>query len=301
MSVPTAAAAQAAWTYDDALAWLYGRQALGIKLGLDNMHELLAAVGDPQHAFATVQVAGTNGKGTVTRLLAATLTAAGHRTGAYTSPHLSQFTERIRIDGQPIGRADVAHHLATLRPHVAAMDAARRHSTFFEVATALALLHFRAASVTWAVLETGMGGRLDATNVVAPEACIITNIGRDHMAQLGDSPQAIAAEKAGIMKTGVPCVTAATEPALAVLKAFSRGLRVPMSILGEDYHAWPQPGGFRLANPHGEADYHLRVVCRDKEAYNEFLEGFMFRLPGIAHVRTNLILKDIKLHGRLPV
>jgi dihydrofolate synthase / folylpolyglutamate synthase len=248
------------WTYEEALAWLYGRQRLGIKLGLGKVEHLLAAVGDPHKAFAAVHVAGTNGKGSVTRMLAEVLRRAGHRTGATTSPHLVAFTERIEVDGKEISQTDVARHLATLRPHVDALDAGGEPPTFFEVVTALAFLHFRDAGVAWAVVETGMGGRLDATNVLSPRLTVITNVDLDHQQHLGGTVGEIAFEKAGIMKPEVPCVTAARGDALLVLKARSHELRVPMSIVGEDYQVGPHGPGLALQRPTGESHFELSLA-----------------------------------------
>jgi len=249
------------WSYEDALAWLYARQRLGIKLGLGKVQRLLDALGNPQDRFRSVHVAGTNGKGSVTRMLAEVLRQAGHRTGATTSPHLVSFTERVEVDGTPIAPRDVARHLAAIRPHAEALDAAGEPPTFFEVVTALAFLHFADAKVDWAVVETGMGGRLDATNVLQPALCVITNVELDHTAQLGPTIADIAWEKAGIMKAGVPCVTAARGDALVVLKARSHELRVPMSILGEDYQLVPgRSGALALLRPTGELHYDLALA-----------------------------------------
>ena len=248
------------WSYEDALAWLYGRQALGIKLGLEKVERLLDALGRPQDAFKSVHVAGTNGKGSVTRMLAGVLQRAGYRTGATTSPHLVSFTERVEVDGQPIAKGDVARLLADIRPHVEALDAAGTPPTFFEVVTALAFLHFQRSGVQWAVVETGMGGRLDATNVLLPALTIITNVDLDHMAHLGPTIADIAWEKAGIMKPGVPLVTGATEHALFVLKARSHDLRVAMSVLGEDYTIVPEQDDLIILRPTGESHYKVGLA-----------------------------------------
>ncbi|MFO1532372.1 MAG: folylpolyglutamate synthase/dihydrofolate synthase family protein [Thermoplasmatota archaeon] len=256
-----------AWSYEESLAWLYGRQRLGIRLGLAKVERLLAAVGDPQRAFKAVHVAGTNGKGSVTRMLAEVLRRAGFRTGATTSPHLVAFTERIEVDGAEIARADVARLLAEVRPYVEALDTEGEAPTFFEVVTAVAFLHFRDAGAAWAVVETGMGGRLDATNVLAPALTIITNVDLDHQAHLGTTVAEIAWEKAGIMKPGVPCVTAARGDALVVLKAQSHALQVPMSIVGEDYQVVRTagsghlaPSGFGLLRPTGESHFEVSLA-----------------------------------------
>ena len=248
------------WAYPDALAWLYGRQRLGIKLGLGKVERLLAAVGDPHRAYRTLHVAGTNGKGSVTRMLAAVLSAAGHRTGATTSPHLVSFTERIEVDGVAATREEVAGLLARLRPHVDALDAAGEPPTFFEVATAAAFLHFADRGVAWAVVEAGMGGRLDATNVVRPEVAVVTNVSLDHQRWLGATLPEIAWEKAGIMKEGVPLVTAATGEALQVLKVRSHQVHAPMSIVGGDYTVVPDPDHLVLLRPTGESRYEVGLA-----------------------------------------
>lgn len=245
---------------EEALAWLYGRQALGIKLGLDKVRTLLAALGNPQERCRIVHVAGTNGKGSVTTMLADVLHRAGFKVGATTSPHLVDFTERIRINGEQVAPADVTRWIAAMQPIVAALDAAGEPPTFFELVTAMAYTAFAEAGVDWAVVETGMGGRLDATNVPTPALTIITNVGMDHAGFLGDSVAQIATEKAGIMKPGVPCVTAASGPALHVLNERSHMLQVPMSVVGQDYVAVPSINGFRLAHPGGEAQYALAMA-----------------------------------------
>lgn len=248
------------WTYQQALQWLYARQSLGIKLGLDKVRRLLAAVGDPQDDFDAIHVAGTNGKGTVTWLIAASLSAAGQRTGRFTSPHLVSFRERIAVDGQLIPAKDVARILASLRPHVEDLDATDEPPTFFEVCCALAFVHFAEAGVDWAVVEAGLGGRLDATNVVRPRLSVITNVDMDHEAFLGRDIASIAAEKGGILKQGTPLITGATGDALRILKALSHEKQVPVSVIGEDYHIMPDVNGMRLAHPGGEAHYDVQAA-----------------------------------------
>ena len=186
---------------------MYARNLHTIKLGLETERSLLAAVGNPQDAFLAIHVAGTNGKGSVCALLAAILRAAGLRTGLYTSPHLCRFHERLRVDGAPISDEELSAGIAVVEDGVRrAMQAGERDATFFEFTTALAFHWFREKRVQVAVLETGMGGRLDATNVVTPVVSVITSIGLDHQAYLGDTVEKIAAEKAGIIKRGRPLV-----------------------------------------------------------------------------------------------
>ncbi|MGH9389375.1 MAG: bifunctional folylpolyglutamate synthase/dihydrofolate synthase, partial [Vicinamibacteria bacterium] len=180
-------------------------------------------------------VTGTNGKGSVCAYLASIFRAAGHRVGLYTSPHLVKFNERIRVDGRAIGDEDVARLYARIKPLAAEMAAKSEadQPTFFEVTTAMAFEYFRERTVDVAVVEVGMGGRMDATNVVHPKACVITRIGLEHTEHLGRSIDRIAREKAGILKPGVPLVTV-DQPALPILEERARGLRCPVTVVGRD-------------------------------------------------------------------
>src|SRR5262249_31113015 len=181
---------------------LWGLERRHMKFGLDGTRALLAGLGHPEARFAAVHVAGTNGKGSACALLERVLRAAGHRTGLYTSPHLVEFRERIRVSGRWPDEAALAERLAAIE----ALPGARE-STFFEGATVLAFDHFDRARGDGAVVEVGLGVRLDATNVLAPAVCAITSIGLDHAELLGDTHVAVAFEKAGILKPGVPAVT----------------------------------------------------------------------------------------------
>jgi len=210
--------------YPEALAWLYGTQDRGIKLGLERMRAFLAELGWEQGATRFLHVAGTNGKGSVCAMLDSICQAAGMRTGLFTSPHLVTFRERIRLDGEMAAREEIAEELTRIRGVCEAME-----STFFEIATALALEFFRRAGMDVVVLETGLGGRLDATNVVRPEVAVITSVGLDHMQLLGGTLGGIAREKAGIIKAGVPVVTGPLpDEAAAVVAevAAARGARL---------------------------------------------------------------------------
>ncbi len=283
-----------AWSYEESLAWVYGRQALGMKLGLDKVRRLLAALDHPQDAFQSVHVAGTNGKGSVARFLAAALREAGYRVGLTTSPHLVRFTERIEIDGRQVDTDAVRNGLAAIRPHVELLDQQQEPPTFFEIVTALAFLVFRNAGVQWAVVETGMGGRLDATNVLEPALSVVTNVSLDHAAYLGDHVGLIAAEKAGIMKPGVPCVTGATGDALSVLKVVSHAVQAPMSIIGEDYHLLPDVNGMRLATPRGEAHYDIGPAGEHQ------LENAAVAVAAVDALRSRGVdIPDLALHTAL--
>jgi dihydrofolate synthase/folylpolyglutamate synthase len=189
-----------------------------MKFGLRGISRLLKALSDPHRRFRTVHIAGTNGKGSTASMLAAVLTCAGYRTGLYTSPHLVRFEERIRIDGKPIPKASVARLTSKLKRYILA-----NHPTFFEATTALAFAHFAEEEVDIAVVEAGLGGRLDSTNVLRPLVSVITNVGLDHMEILGDTVEKIAFEKAGIIKRGTPCVTGVSDrAAFSVIKRVAR-------------------------------------------------------------------------------
>jgi dihydrofolate synthase/folylpolyglutamate synthase len=199
--------------YPDSVHFLYalGNEIKTAKLGLERISQVLDALGRPQDRTRFVHVAGTNGKGSTCAMIASALRSAGRRTGLFTSPHLAEPTERIQIDGQPISAERFAH--AFDRVHAAveqllAAGAIDLHTTYFETVTAMALVVFAEEAVDMVVLEVGLGGRLDATNVVTPDLCVITPIDFDHEAFLGRSLDAIAGEKAGILKAGVPAVFA---------------------------------------------------------------------------------------------
>ncbi len=198
---------------------------------LDRMRALVAALGQPQEEYPVIHVAGTKGKGSVCALCASALRAAGYCTGLYLSPHLQDFSERIQVNGQPIPHADLAALVTEVRPIVERIAGL----TFFEITTALAFLYFARRGVEAAVIEVGLGGRLDATNVLTPRVSVITSLSFDHMAILGNTLSAIAGEKAGIIKEGVPVVSAPQqEEALAVLERVAAERHAPLTLVGRD-------------------------------------------------------------------
>lgn len=217
--------------YADALDWLYSRQRFGIKMGLENMRALLDRLEKPEESFGAIHVAGTNGKGSTCAMIESALRAGGHRVGLYTSPHLVSFRERIRVDGREISREDVAGAATRVRPVVDELDARRVNPTFFECVTALAFEHFRRVRVPLVIVEAGLGGRLDATNLCRPLTSIITNVGLDHTEQLGTSIQAIAKEKAGILREGVPAFTGARREALDVIAKEATARKAPLKVV----------------------------------------------------------------------
>ena len=213
---------------------------------LDRMRSLVALLGHPQNAFSSIHIAGSKGKGSTAAMVASILQAAGHRTGLYTSPHLHTFRERIRIDGALISRQRLIRLWQELKPVIANLPGV----TTFEIITALAFMDFARPPVDWAVIEVGLGGRLDATNVIQPAACAITALSLEHTHLLGDTLTAIAAEKAGIIKPGVPVVTGPQPPeALEVLRRTAAAAEAPLIQAGRDWR-WRilelTPDGLRL-------------------------------------------------------
>lgn len=217
-------------TYDQLVAELFPRLTGGIRWGLERTTRLLAYAGDPHHRYPTLHVGGTNGKGSVAAVLASVLRAGRHRVGLYTSPHLCSFRERIQIDGVAIGEAALLAAADRLWPEVQ-----REQPSFFEATTAIAFQAMADAGVDIAVVEVGLGGRLDATNVISPLVCVLTNVSLDHVQYLGNTVEAVAREKAGIIKPGVPVVTG--EPAGAAHDVFqwrAAELRSPFHAVGPD-------------------------------------------------------------------
>jgi len=222
-------------TYREAVARilaLRGGEIAGMRQGLERIETLLAATGNPERAFRIVQVGGTNGKGSIAAMLAAILQAAGHRVGLYTSPHLCDFRERIRVNGTPISETGVVDGVEALGTLVSRLDA-----TMFEATTAIALDHFASEAIDIAVLEVGLGGRLDATTVGTPAVEILSRIDYDHQASLGNTLTEIAGEKAAIIRYGV-AFAARQEPEVAeVLSRRAVQVGVPLAFEGRELHA----------------------------------------------------------------
>jgi dihydrofolate synthase/folylpolyglutamate synthase len=219
-------------SYEACLASIYKLQRFGIKLGLETIERWMAAIGDPQTHFKCIHIAGTNGKGSVAAMLSTLFVEAGIKVGRFTSPHLESFNERICIDNQPIGDEDVVRAYARVK----AVEGLPRSPTFFEFATAMGFYEFSRQGVTWAIVETGMGGRLDATNIVSPQLSIITNLSLEHKSYLGPTLSAIAREKAGIIKPGVPVITGVDQnSALKVIIEKAAESNSPIYRRGHDF------------------------------------------------------------------
>jgi dihydrofolate synthase/folylpolyglutamate synthase len=278
---------------NDPVRWLYGLQSHGVKLGLDGIRSLLELLDRPELAFPSVLVGGTNGKGSVAAMLDAMLAASGRRTGLYTSPHLVRPNERIRIAGADVADPELHHALEVVRAACALGLAEGRlatHPSFFEVMTAAALGAFRDSGVEVAVLEVGLGGRLDATNATEPAVSSIVTVSLDHVETLGTTLEAIAFEKAGIVRSGRPLVSGVVQhEAVAVIRARCDALGAKFV----DARATPLPSGVRLAL---DGD-HQRGNARVAAATFEELTRAAGREPDPSAIRHGL--ESARWPGRL--
>lgn len=251
--------------FQESLDYLYGLQFFGVKLGLENMHTLGSRLPGLHHHVPCVHVAGTNGKGSVSVFLTEVLRHSGLRVGLYTSPHLHCFSERIRIDGEPLERQALVALTEALQNATEGVPL-----TFFEATTAIALMAFHERKVDVAVIETGLGGRLDATNIVRPMLSLITPVSLDHCEHLGDNLAAIAGEKAGIIKREVPVVVGRQDTVAAeVILGVARSLNAPVHMAGRDF---------------SQAGTHENLTVRGE---NYTVDGLACALPG-GHQLDNL-------------
>ena len=219
--------------YREALRWLYSLESRGIKLGLDRVLEAAAHRGHPERDVRYIHVAGTNGKGSVATMLESVLRAEGYRTGQFASPHLQRYVERVRIDGRPISEREAAQRIEELRA-----DRGLPPLSFFEYTTLLAFEAFRDAQCDIVVLEVGLGGRLDSTNIVTPEVSVITNISFEHQRILGDTLAKIAREKAGVLKPNVPCIVGARgRDVRRAIGARARSVGAPLRWIDRDFES----------------------------------------------------------------
>lgn len=256
---------------NDPIAWLYGLQSHGVKLGLDGIRTLLALLDHPERAYPSMLVGGTNGKGSVAAMLDAILGATSRRTGLYTSPHLVRPNERIRVAGEDLATPEFHRVLGIVRAACErglAEDKLAAHPSFFEVMTAAALCAFRDAGVDVAVLEVGLGGRLDATNATEPLASAIVTVSLDHLETLGATLEAIALEKAGIVRAGRPFVSGVAQPDVVAV------LRAKCDAVGATYidaRATKLPSGVRLSLDGTHQRDNARVALAAFEAFSQEL------------------------------
>ena len=249
----------------DALTYLFSLEQFGIKFGLDSIRALLARLGNPDHAFRSIHVAGTNGKGSVTAMVDTVLRRAGHSSARYTSPHLVDLSERFVINGQPVAAGEMRRAASDVQHAIEGAIAdgiLSAKPTFFEATTAMAFDMFRHAGVEFAVIEVGLGGRLDSTNVIDPIVTAITSIDFDHQQYLGNTLAEIAGEKAGIIKPGIPVVVGDVVPeAFAVIDAIARERHAELIRAtegGRDYG--PIRLGLRGAHQEANAKVAMRVL-----------------------------------------
>ena len=309
-------------TYEEALAYLGSLEVLGIRPGLDRIRALLARLGDPQASFPSVLIAGTNGKGSVAAYAASILRQAGYAPGVYTSPHLVRFEERIVVGEEPIPGTEIAALTSELRSAITGDPLLRNDPpTYFEATTALAFLHFKRRKVPLAVLEVGMGGRFDATNVVAPLACAITQIAMDHTRWLGRTLGEIAYQKAGILRRGVTAAVSRQEPAaLEAIHAEAGRIGAPVMLTTDcdvrpaaPVHGtpagpgrFPDPPVFSLTTPNGgrytEIALSLRGVHQVQNAVTAVLLTEHLAATGVRGIETRSIetgLRTTVWPGRL--
>jgi dihydrofolate synthase / folylpolyglutamate synthase len=298
--------------YSEALAFLDDLQRFGIRLGLENIRRLVGALGRPEATFRSVHVGGTNGKGSTAAFLNGILRAAGFRVGLYTSPHILDFRERIVVDGQPVSGQEVASLTTEIAGVIDRLFPPPVSSpTFFEAATALAFLHFARRNVDWGVIEVGLGGRSDATNILRAEVSVVTNIELEHQEHLGDSLESIAAEKAGIIPEEGWVVSAAEGAALEAIGRIARQKRARLIRVQDGYrveHLGRSEQGetFRLVGRHREYDSlqvplmgrHQVLNAATAVAAAELLEERGFAV-GEARIREGLV--SARCPGRLQV
>lgn len=228
--------------YKEALRWLYGLESRGIKLGLERTAMAAELRGHPERELRYVHVAGTNGKGSVAAMLDSTLRAAGYRTGFFSSPHLQRYVERIRVNGRPISEREATARIEGFRA-----DTRLPPLSFFEYTTLLGFEAFRDAQCDIVVLEVGLGGRLDSTNIVTPEVCVITSIGLEHQRILGDTLAKIAAEKAGVIKPGAPCIVGARGKSVRrAIGKRARAVDAPVRWIDRDFGGSWQEGSLSV-------------------------------------------------------
>ena len=260
--------------YKEVTEYVYNLKRLGPKLGLRNIRRLLKLIGDPQKSFKSVLVGGTNGKGSTAAMIASILMAEGFKVGLFTKPHLSSYTERFVVDGKPISEEDVVRIIYELKPYMERMARCKRyrHPSFFEATVALAFKYFSEQEVDIAVVEVGLGGRLDATNVLNPLVSVITNVHLEHTRILGDTVEKIAWEKAHIIKPNGLAVTATDrDEAFKIIERFARRRRARLFRVGRDIR-------FRVK------DASINGEIFDLEGLRDFYEGLRISMLGLHQV-----------------
>jgi len=285
-------------TYPEAIDFLYGLRLHGLKLGLENTHRLAVLAGSPQVQLRFIHVAGTNGKGSTCAMLEGIYRAAGLRVGMFTSPHLISFRERIQVNRTWISTEAVVRLVTAMQGWLTAFP--QEHPpTFFEVVTVMAMLHFVDQGCDLVMWETGMGGRLDATNIVVPEVSVITNIQFDHQQWLGTTREVIAVEKAGIIKPRVPVLTSADDPeALEVIRSRAAELQAPLTVVNSEIEGGGLPPGWScpLAGAHQRTNAALSLATVRVLRARVPVDEAVVRL-GLASVQWSGRMQVIQLEG----
>ena len=280
------------------IEWLNSLGSLGMKLGLENISELLSKLGNPQNSFRSVHVAGSDGKGSTCAMIYSSLRAAGISAGSYTSPHIVSVNERISVNGNNISDEDLESILNIVRTAAEEMRTEGNECTFFEVMTAAAFLYFAEMNAEYAVLETGLGGRFDATNVVIPEISAITNISLEHTSILGNTIEKIAFEKAGIIKKGIPVVTANTGNALNTIGKISREKGSELIFADVSKIKNVNVTDSRTSMEYSGKRYEIGIPGRC-QAENAIVAIEVLRRMGIAEEHIEKGISDVKWPGRM--
>ena len=278
--------------YTQAIRFLYNRlpmyQRIGqaaFKKGLDNIRALCKHLGSPQFSFDSIHIAGTNGKGSSAHMLASILQSAGYKTGLYTSPHLKSFTERIKINGHQIGGDDVASFVNDNETIIGQIE-----PSFFEITVAMAFDHFAKYAVDIAVVEVGLGGRLDSTNVIKPLVSLITNIGLDHTQYLGETVQEIAVEKAGIIKQEVPVVVGERKSSVeSIFQDVANRNRAPISFATDEWNIEVTKNGQEILATNSNHTFRIQVG-------QQFPNYMLKNLPGVL-ASAKVLSQNFKLPG----
>ena len=293
--------------YEETVTYLYRLRNSGTKFGLQNIQALSELLGNPDTHYRTIHIAGTNGKGSTSTMISSILKESGLKVGLFLSPHLSSFTERISVNGTTISEEEVVE-LAAFVKDLIAKQMPSLNPTFFEFITALAFYYFSLHHVDYGVIETGMGGRLDATNIVNPVVSVITNISMDHMDYLGTTPEAVAFEKAGIIKPATDLVTGVSRDVLPVIQKAAQTKNAPVHLYGKDFSAFAhnQKNGFFRYEGYTAYDNLYVSLYGNHQIDNAALSVRVceilqqkWLLPGTAQIHTGLA--KTKISGRVEI
>lgn len=272
--------------FRESLGWLYGFQKFGMKLGLERINFLVKELGNPHNNFKVIHVGGTNGKGSVCKYLGSILNCSGYNVGVYTSPHLQHFSERITVNGNEISKVELALLVKKVKPIVEKMINDDNGPTFFEIVTAMAFQYFSDKKIDYAIVEVGLGGRFDATNVVDPMITVITNVSLDHVNVLGLEIDKIAFEKSGIIKDNVPIYTASIRKGLKIIEKVSKEKNAPLTLI--DNNRWE-----RVNSNIEEQDFIVKGFLKDYSVRTSLLG----KIQGENIALSIYVLENLQMNG----